>query len=170
MNVSKMSGLPVYTKVMRIVFASAGFLLVMMSPGFAAAEGLQLKTEAFAEVEVVDKAGKITKQIKPLTNALPGQEVIYEITYTNTGTKPAEKVVVNNAIPASLVFQPGSAIGENAVFEVSVDGGKQFGALETLKVNNLPATANDVTHVRWVIQSALKPGGEGKVSYRTLLK
>lgn len=136
---------------------------------------LQLKADAFREVEVVGKSGKKEKQMQAITSAVPGQEVVYVIAYRNTGAKPAESVVVSNPVPEGLVFQPGSAQGAGTRSEVSVDGGKQFGALELLKVNGpdgtpRPARAEDVTHVRWTLLQPVKPAGEGKVTYRAVLK
>lgn len=163
----------------RSVAAASVLLLSMLaSPVFAAPEaaaGLQLKTDAFREVEVTGKGGKKEKQLQALTRALPGQEVIYVITYRNTGTKPAEKVVVNNPVPKGLAYQSGSAQGNGTLAEVSVDGGKQYGQLEALRITGADgkpraAKAEDVTHVRWTVAAAVKPGSEGKVTYRALLK
>lgn len=149
-------------------------MLAVAAPGDNPS-GMQLKTEAFQEVDVTGKSGKKEKKRQVLTRALPGQEVIYDITYRNAGSKPAEKVVVNNPVPKGLVYQPGSAQGAGTLAEVSVDGGKTYGALETLKVAGADgkpraAKAADVTHVRWTLSTALKSGAEGKVSYRAVLK
>lgn len=137
----------------------------------ANAAGLELKAEGFREVEVTDAAGKKSKQLQPVTGAVPGQEVVYVITYRNTGAKPAENVKVKNPVPKGLVYVPGSANAPGAQVDVSVDGGKQFGALEKLKVpggDGKPraATAADVTTVRWILAAPVKAGAEGKVSYR----
>lgn len=156
-------------------------LCFMLSPALAiaaatdAAPGMQLKTEAFREVEVTDKSGKKEKKRQPLTRALPGQEVIYDISYRNAGSKPAEKVVVNNAVPKGLLYQPGSAQGTGTRIEFSVDGGKTYGSLEALRVTGADgkpraAKADEVTHLRWTLMTALKPSAEGKVSYRAMLK
>ena len=136
---------------------------------------MQLKTEAFREVAVTGKAGKKEKQLQVITRAVPGQEVVYVIAYRNAGAKAAESVVVNNPVPKGLVYQVGSAQGAGARAEVSVDGGKAFGLLESLKVTGpdgapRAARAEDVTHVRWTLTAALKPGGEGKVTYRAVLR
>lgn len=136
---------------------------------------LQLRTDAFREVEVVTKAGKKDKQLQAISSAVPGQEVVYVITYRNTGAKPAENVVVSNPLPTGLVYQPGSAQGAGTRAEVSVDGGKQFGGLEQLAVKNADgssraARAEDVTHVRWTVLQGVRPAGEGKVTYRAVLK
>ena len=144
---------------------------------FAAPEAsaLELKSDVFQEVEIADKTGKKVKQMQALTRALPGQEVIYVTTYRNKGAKPAENVVITNPLSPNLVYQPGSAQGAGMRAEVSVNGGKVFGALEKLTVptpdgKSRPATAADVTTVRWSLIGPLKTGGEGKVTYRALVK
>ena len=58
---------------------------------------------------------------------------------------------------------------------MSVDKGKKFGALETLRVKAAngalrAARAEDVTHLRWTILSAVPPAASGSVSYKALLK
>lgn len=136
-----------------------------------AADSVVLRVDAFHEVAV---PGKAAKQRQPLQRAMPGQEIIYVVTYRNTGAKPAENVVINNSVPKGLVFQPGSAEGAGARAEVTVDGQK-FGALEAISVKDSkgvvrPARASDVTSVRWVLNAAVKPNQEGSVSYKALLK
>jgi uncharacterized repeat protein (TIGR01451 family) len=153
--------------------ALVAVLLSVSAPAFA--DGITLKTEAFRDVVVAGKDGKQEKQRVALKKATPGQEVIYVITYRNTGTKPAENVVVNNPVPKGLVFQPGSAQGEGTRIEVSVDGGNTFGPLESLKASDgkagvRAARADDVTNVRWTLLSAVKAGQEGSVTYKAVLK
>lgn len=149
-----------------------GALLVL--PVVAEAD-LALKSEAFQELPVKGKDGKVQKKRQAVTTATPGAEVIYVITYRNTGTQPANAVVVNNPIPAGMRFQAGSAEGAGARSEVSVDGGKQYGALEALRVKNpdgtsRPARGEDVTHVRWTVLGAVPAGKDGSVSYRAVVK
>lgn len=140
-----------------------------------AVAAVELKSEAFREVEVTDKDGKKTRKLEPLTRATPGQEVIYVLTYRNTGKEAASNVVVNNPVPAELTYVAGSASGKNTRFDVSVDGGKQFAPLEKLIIKKAdgttrPASATDVTNLRWTVTAPLKAGADGSVTYRTILK
>ncbi|MFZ5561376.1 MAG: hypothetical protein ACOY41_07640 [Pseudomonadota bacterium] len=152
------------------------FLAALLAlPGLALAAGLELKNEAFQDVVVKRPDGKTEKQRQKVSNALPGTEIIYVVSYRNTGSKPAQKVVVNNPVPAGLAYQPGSASGSGARAEVSVDGGKQFGALEALRVKDAggglrAARAADVTHLRWIILAPVAAGQGGSVTYRALVK
>lgn len=144
-------------------------------PAFAFGSSLALTTEAFQEVEVARPDGSKVKELQPLLRAVPGQEVLYVTTYRNGGDQPATKVVLKNPVPEGLVYKAGSAQGAGARAEVSVDGGKQFGALPMLSVRGpdgkmRPATAEDVTDVRWTLTAPVPAGADGKVTYRAQLK
>lgn len=144
-------------------------------PGLALAGDLELKSAAYQDLAVKGKDGKVQKKRQPVTTALPGAEITYIITYRNNGTRPATDVVVNNPVPAAMVYQAGSADGAGTRIEVSVDGGKQYGALEALRVKAADgslraARGEDVTHVRWTVLGAVAPGKEGSVSYRATVK
>lgn len=150
-------------------------LFALTLPALAGAATLELKNEAFQDVVVKGKDGKSEKKRQPVTRAVPGAEITYVISYRNAGSKPAEKVVVNNPVPANLAYVPGSAQGAGARAEVSVDGGKQFGALEALRVKApngalRAARGEDVTHVRWTLLAPLAAGQGGSVSYRAVVK
>lgn len=144
-------------------------------PGLALAADLELKSAAYQDVVSKGKDGKVQKKRQPVTTALPGSEITYVISYRNTGTKPATEVVVNNPVPAAMVYQAGSAEGAGTRPEVSVDGGKQYGALDALRVkapdgSQRAARGEDVTHVRWTVLGAVAPGKDGSVSYRAIVK
>lgn len=158
------------TRTTRVLLA-----LLLAMPSLAFGAGVELKTEAFYEVETTRQDGSKAKELQPLVRAVPGQEVVYVTTYRNTGSEPAAKVVLKNPVPEGLAYKAGSAQGAGARADVSVDGGKQFGALPMLSVRGpdgktRPATADDVTDVRWTLAAPLQPGAEGTVTYRAQLK
>lgn len=144
-------------------------------PALALAGDFELKSEAFQDVAVKGKDGKVSKKRQAVTTAVPGSEVLYVISYRNGGAKPANDIVINNPVPAQMRYQAGSAEGAGTRVEVSVDGGKQFGALEALQVKGADgkpraARAEDVTHLRWTVLGAVAPGKAGSVSYRAVVK
>ena len=148
---------------------------LLAQPGTALAAGLELKSEAFQDVAVKGKDGKVQKKRQPVSTAVPGSEIIYVITYRNTGTQPANDVVINNPVPTEMVYVAGSAEGSGTRADVSVDGGKQFASLESLQLKGADgkpraARGEDVTHVRWTVLGAIAPGKNGSVSYRALVK
>lgn len=107
---------------------------------------------------------------------VPGDRVVFTLNYANNGATPAAGFRATNPMPAPVQFL--NAMEDWA--EVSVDGGVNWGALSSLTVAVKkadvsgeavrPASAEDVTHVRWVFKSAIAPGTKGKVSYRGLIK
>lgn len=151
--------------------ALAAALMVSAVPALAAVE---LETRAFTEVTTTDASGAEVKKLEPVERAKPGQEVVFVITYRNTGEEPAENLVVNNRIPQEMVYVADTAQGESALIQVSVDG-NLFGALESLKVSEVDeavreAKASDVVALRWTLQGAVAPGDSGSVRYRAVLK
>lgn len=159
----------------RMFHLLAALTLSMTLSAFASAAGMELKTEAFQEVTVKNKDGKPEKKRQKVATAVPGAEIIYVITYRNTGTEVSDNVLVNNPVPPGLAYVPGSAQGTGARAEVSVDQGKSFGALETLRVKGAngatrAAKGEDVTHVRWTVLAPLASAASGSVTYRAVLK
>jgi len=136
---------------------------------------IELKTVAEIEVTEIDKQGKkIVKRSAPKT-VVPGTEVIYTITAKNTGTEPADNIVVTNPVPDQTVYLDGSAFGAGTRITFSVDSGKSFDQAKKLTVKDKAgktraATAEDYTHVRWTFQFKLQPGQEAPVWYRTRVK
>lgn len=131
---------------------------------------VELETRAYREVD----AEGTEKKLEVLERAAPGQEVIYVIRYRNSGSEPAENLVVNNPVPTQMRYVAGSAEGTGTTVLVSVDG-NNFGELSSLTVttgdgNSRPAQAQDVTAVRWILNGSLPPGGSGEVRYRAVLK
>jgi len=158
----------------RLMVLLAGAAMVWAG-NVGAAGALQLSNEVFQEIEIKAPDGKIERKTVPAARVVPGTEVVYVITYRNDGDKPAEKVTVTNPVPKELEYVTAASIAGESAPDVSVDGGKNYGALSRLTVTSAdgksrPATSADVTHVRWALKSIVKPGDEGKVSFRAKLK
>lgn len=156
-------------------FALAMLFVLPAAHAGAAGEGVTLTNAVFEEVEVVLANGSKQKKLQPLTKAVPGKQVVYETRYENKGRKPAEAVVIRNPVSASLRYVPGSAEGAGTRAEVSVDGGKQFGALDKLTVTEAdgklrPARPEDVNMVRWTLLAPVPPGAGGKVAFRAAVR
>lgn len=134
--------------------------------------GLELKNEAFQEVVVKSPDGKVERKTVPASMVVPGTEVQYVVSYKNATDNTAGNVAIINPIPKELEYVSASGAG---TAEVSVDDGKSYGPLATLTVSGTdgkarPAKPSDVTHVRWRFEAPLKPGDEGKVTFRARLK
>jgi uncharacterized repeat protein (TIGR01451 family) len=98
---------------------------------------------------------------------VPGDRVRVTLVFTNRGAAPAAGVNLVNPIPEGLIFDE---TADPAGFGVSADGGKTFGALTALTVSVAgaaarPATAADVTHVRWLWPDPIAPGQSRSVAF-----
>jgi len=150
-------------------------LVLFWSCGAHAADSLQLTNEVFQEIEVKAADGKVEKKMVPAAKVVPGTEVLYVITYKNVGDKPADQVAITNPVPKELEYIIEPKTQTETAPELSVDGGKSYGELSRLKVTGSDgkiraAQASDVTHLRWRLRSAVKPGEKGTVSFHARLK
>ena len=151
-----------------------GFALCLIgglaASGSGFAQGVEISNAVYREVEVKAPDGSVEKKLVELERAVPGEEVIYEIAYSNDGADTATEIVIDNPLPEEVVFV--SASVDPTV--VSVDGGKEFGALSDLTVTGpdgqvRKARAADITNLRWVV-ATLGGGASGKLTYRVQVK
>lgn len=127
------------------------------------------------EQEYRNEKGEKTKRLVPVSKVVPGDEVIYTITYLNKGSLPADRVVVTDPIPPEVGYVDGTAFGPGTEIEFSADGGKSWGSAKTVKVTaadgkQRPAIAADYTHIRWKLAASVASGQKGFVRFRAVLK
>lgn len=152
---------------------SATLLLILFTSQALAA--IELKTVSEIEITEIDDKGKKTVKRVPAKRVVPGTAVIYTITATNKGDKPAENIIVKDPVPNNMTYIEGSAFGAGTVITFSVDGGKKYDTPEKLIVKDAKgkprrATADDYTHIRWTFQFKLKPGEAAPVWFKAKLK
>lgn len=113
-----------------------------------------------------------------LTGAsLPGDVIEYRLTFTNHTEGPVSDVVLNDPIPAGLVFVPGSvtADAEALVVEYSIDAGASWSERPVVEVEvdgrlvTRPAPPEAYTHVRWTITDAVSPGAQVTARFRAVV-
>ena len=157
------------------IFRSVCFLVVALSvSAFAQDAGhLNVKTVVQKEEVSVNAAGERETRLVPAETVIPGERVVYTITFRNISDEPADNVVITNPIDASLTYVEGSAFGPGADVEFSVDGGNTFGAADRLTVVKegveRRAAPDDYTHVRWVMQNDLAAGAQGMARFTAVL-
>jgi uncharacterized repeat protein (TIGR01451 family) len=127
------------------------------------------KEEAF-----VNDAGETETRLVAANTVVPGETVIYTITFQNIGDEPAASVVITNPIDETLTYIDGSAFGPGMQLQFSVDEGQSFATAETLIVveegESRPAGADDFTHIRWVMQNELAVGAMATARFMAVLK
>lgn len=101
---------------------------------------------------------------------VPGDRLVFRTTYNNAGSQPVKDFILTNPVPGGVMLAPEGA----EALLVSVDGGKNWGRLSGLALAgeagaSRPATAADVTHLRWVIPQ-IAPGARGAVTYNAIVR
>ncbi len=139
----------------------------------ASASPITLQTVVHKEEVVVNDAGERETRLAPVATAVPGDQVVYTLTFANEGDQPATGVTVVDPIPAQMRYVDGSAFGPGTDISFSTDG-ENFAAAGELRVTNSNgsvrnARADDYTHIRWVFRGELPPGAQGRASFRAVL-
>jgi uncharacterized repeat protein (TIGR01451 family) len=155
----------------------AGFVFLfaaISSMAIAQESGHLNVTRTVQKEEVsIDLSGARTTKLVDAATVVPGDEVIYTVTFHNISGEPAENVVITNPLPAELTYVDGSAFAPGAETVFSVDGGKTFASPDALTVSEngeeRSATANDFTHIRWVMRNELAAGMQGMSQFRAQL-
>ncbi len=153
------------------VLAVAVPAVVLASP-LAAAGPLTMATRMMVETRVAAADGSTRTTLIPATRAVPGDRITIVLSYRNTGAAPIANLVLANPVPRNVAFR--GAAAQSAAPDVSVDG-KTYGSLGGLRVTTpdgatRPATANDVTHVRWRLSSPVSAGQGGELAFQAVLK
>lgn len=102
--------------------------------------------------------------------AAGASELVYSVRFTNATPNAVDGVRITSAIPPTLRYIAGSAVGPGATPLFSVDGGLSFGAPDELVVvvneQLRAAVPADYTHVRWLLTAPLEGEATGFVRFR----
>ena len=153
-----------------LVFLGAAFI----SQAAAAQESGHLNVTTIVQKEevTVDDSGERQTRLVDAATVIPGDEVIYTVTFENVSDEPAENVVITNPLPEEMVYVDGSAFGPGAEIQFSVDGTNFAGARDLVVTENgrqRPAVAEDFTHIRWVMGDEIDSGAQGLARFRARL-
>ncbi len=157
---------------MKIFILAIAALIPVMT---LAESAVQVQTVAQKEEIVLNERGESETRLVPVTTVVPGDEVIYTITFTNNGDADAQSVTVTDPVPQQMRYVDGSAFGGGTDIVFSIDGGKTFAAAGELVVQEADgsvrqARAEDYTHIRWTMRSPLQPGKRGYARFRAQLR
>jgi uncharacterized repeat protein (TIGR01451 family) len=150
--------------------AIASTLALLATPALAAP--VEITTRVLSEQRQSAADGTTSVKLVPAARVVPGDRVVYEIGYRNTGTAPVSNIVVANPVPKQMTYA-GPAQG-SAQPEVSTDG-TSFAMLSALRVRGADgsqraATMGDVRVVRWRVTTPVAGGAGGQLAYRAILK
>ena len=136
-----------------------------------AANDVALTSSVFVEKSVPQPDGKTRLVLEEPRVVVPGDRLVFVLAYKNLGAKPATDFVVTNPMPGAVAYQ---GTGDTGAI-LSIDGGKNWGTLATLKVRKADgsiraAYPEDVTHVRWAMKAPIPVGAAGKLSFRGVVR
>ena len=144
-------------------------LICLLAPSAAARISLETQVAKVA----VSSDGIETRLVSAGT-VVPGDELRYTISFTNTSTQTTlpESIVITNPLPEGAVYVAGSAGGEDVVIEYSVDG-ENFAPGEQRvpagSAQSADAATGSYRAIRWRYQRALLPDESSSVYFHVLL-
>jgi len=158
---------------MHRIFGAVALLFALSAATAQEATRLDVTTVVQKEETFVNESGDQETRLVPAESVVPGERVVYTITFRNLGDEPADNVVVTNPIDRNLTYVDGSAFAPGTRLEFSVDGGTTFGPAGELTVvengSRRAATPDDFTHVRWVMNTDLAAGAQAMARFAAVL-
>ncbi len=136
---------------------------------------VSMTTVAEKEEAYTDGQGIERTRLVPVATVIPGDRIVYTITFANKGEEVADNINVVDPIPEQMRFIAGSAFGPGTKITFSADGGKTFGLPGDITVVDdtgrmRSASPADYTHIRWKFLSPLKPGTQAYAQFKAELK
>ncbi len=122
-----------------------------------------------------DTAGQSKTELIPVETALPGDEVVYTVTFKNIGEEPADNIRITNPIPEQMRYVAGTAFGPGTEIVYSIDGGSSYAEPAALIVKTdagveRPAQVDDYTHIRWALNTPLEVGEQSFARFRAVVR
>jgi uncharacterized repeat protein (TIGR01451 family) len=148
-----------------------GLVLAALPAAALAAPQVSLTSHISLVKVTPGPSGKPVVSLEEPKLVTPGDKLAFTLDYVNGSGSPAANFVVTDPLPSGVVYADNASSGA----EVSVDGGKSFGPLESLFVSDpagkpRPAAAADVTHVRWTFAKPIPAGEHGKLHFDAIVK
>ncbi|MEZ5695915.1 MAG: hypothetical protein R3E18_05615 [Sphingomonadaceae bacterium] len=138
-------------------------LLAGASQGLSANDRVELSRAVFLETASSAPGGKL-RSIEPAQNLRRGDKVILLVEWR--AARGSDGFSVSSPVPGHLSYARSS---DDSV-EVSVDGGRNWGALDRARIGNRKATPEDVTHLRWRVSMREARAGSGRITYSAIVR
>jgi uncharacterized repeat protein (TIGR01451 family) len=152
-------------------------LAVVLTAGQAMAQprmAVDMKAEKLVSVQ---EDGKTVHKRVEARDTLPGDVLIYTVSYRNGGNSAATAVSIDGKIPEGTAYVPDTA-SRPEIVTFSIDQGKTYKkpALLTYEITDanggkkqVKASPEAYTEIRWVI-SEIPAGGSGELAYQVRVK
>lgn len=136
---------------------------------------LEVDTIVEKIVKVALENGDEKPELVPVDIGFTGEEIVYTIAFKNTSGRTVDNVRITNPIPPRMRYLEGSAFGPGADVLYSVDGGRTYGKPSELLVatedgTSHLASADDYTHIRWVLKAPIAAGAKGFARFRAIMR
>lgn len=152
---------------MRLITLAALAGCFLAAPA-AAQNGVLLESSVFVERTGHTGDGRITRKIEPASRLVKGDRVVLVVEWSAANS--SKPFAVTSPIPGTLTYRRSGREGE----QVSVDGGKSWGALGELRIRDggalRLASPADVTHVRWQVSPREAAQGSGRIAYSAVVR
>lgn len=144
---------------------------ILAAPAHAAGP-LQVTTRLLVATRVAAADGTTRVVLAAPAKIVPGDRVTVVLGYRNTGNQPIADLVLANPVPRGMRYR--AAVAGSPQPEVSIDG-RRFGPLAALSTataagGTRPATAADVTAVRWRLPAPVAAGAGGELAFEAVLQ
>ncbi len=132
---------------------------------------VSLDSDVMVERTKTDADGRAAVVLEAPSVVVPGDHLVFVLRYHNSGARPASNFVVTNPLPAAVQY----AGVDDQTADVSIDGGRTWGKLAALTKagadgSRQPASAADVTHIRWAFAQAIPAGEAGRLTFRGVVR
>lgn len=153
---------------MRLKFAATLAALVAGAP-LASAAPVTVANSVFVEREVASGSGSSARVLEPARSLRRGDRLVYFVSWRAPRTS-GEPLTITNPLPRTIAFERSGSGNE----DVSVDGGRNWGKLEALRIRDgsvwRHATPEDVTHIRWKVPPQLALAGSGRLTWSGIVR
>jgi hypothetical protein len=140
-------------------YALTGFSITL--PLSAAAQPT-VATDSAVFVERMQSDAR--RSLEPAARLARGDRVVTVVNWYRLGGDGG--FTITNPMPRAITYQ-GSARDDQ---QVSVDGGRTWGRIGTLRVAGRLATPEDVTHMRWRVPASTAAQGRGRIAYSGIVR
>jgi uncharacterized repeat protein (TIGR01451 family) len=123
---------------------------------------------------------ELVKSVDASGTALPGTDLEYSVSFTNSGASAAQNFVLTDPVPANTDFKVGSALqdlgntGLGVTVSYSNDNGTSWIYVPVSGGGSAPAGYDrNVTHIRWAFAGNLSqtsPNNSGNVRFTTRIR